>query len=118
MPLPIRTVLEDIDRVCGYLVKKPTGATVSESRKVLDVKHLDGRKLSALKTWGLVEESGDRFRVTPKGRLAVKDDASRRSVLLGAIRQIEPYRAIVERAAHKAEESIAATDVAAHWHEH
>jgi hypothetical protein len=44
MALPIRTVLEDINVVCSYLAKKPTGATLPEMRKVLDAKHVDGRK--------------------------------------------------------------------------
>ncbi|MEW6405708.1 MAG: TIR domain-containing protein [Chloroflexota bacterium] len=118
MSLPIRTVIEDIAAVCGYLVKKPTGATVAEARTVLDSKHVDGRKLSALKTWGLLEESGGRLKVTDDGRLTTKGETQRTSVLLGVIRRIEPYRAIVERAAHKGEASITATDVASHWHEH
>lgn len=118
MALPIRTVLEDVDAICGYLVKKPTGATVAEARKVLDAKHLDGRKLSALKTWGLVEDNGGRLKVTAQGRIAVRDSVGRQSVLLQTIRNIEPYAAVIERAAHRSEESIGATDVAAPWHEH
>ena len=46
MSLPIRTTIEDIDAVCDYLVKKPTGATFAEAKAVLDKKRLDGRKLN------------------------------------------------------------------------
>jgi predicted nucleotide-binding protein len=118
MSLPIRTVVEDVEVVCSYLAKKPTGATVAEARKVLDSKHLDGRKLSALKGWGLVEEAAGRLKVTTRGRAAVKDAAGRREALLAAVRDTGPYRAVIERAAHRREEAITATDVAAHWHEH
>jgi predicted nucleotide-binding protein len=118
MVLPIRTLLEDIQAVCAYLAKKPTGSTVTEARKVLDSKHLDGRKLSALKSWGLIDEAGERMKVTGRGRLAVKEEASRRGALLEVIRDIGPYRAIIERAAHRHEESVTATDVGAHWHQH
>src|SRR5256885_2967766 len=119
MSLPIRTVKEDVDAVCGYLAKKPTGSTVPEAKRVLDSKHLDGRKLSALKTWGLIEDSGGRLRVTNDGRLFVTPDgANKTRVLTSVVRRIAPYRAVVERAAHRVEESISATDVAAHWHEH
>jgi hypothetical protein len=38
---------------------QPTGTTVTEAKKSLDTKYLDGRKLSALKFWGIIEESGD-----------------------------------------------------------
>ena len=57
MALPIRTTLNDVQAVCAYLTTKPTGATLREARTVLDSKVLDGRKLSALRIWGLVEEN-------------------------------------------------------------
>src|SRR5271166_6111081 len=101
MSLPIRTVLEDVEAVCAYLSKKPTGATVAEARKVLDAKYLDGRKLSAYKAWELVDDDGVRMKLTPQGRAMAKaDDNSRPAAILGIIRRIGPYRAIVERAAH------------------
>lgn len=56
MGLPIRTTMDDIQEVCGFLVKKPTGATVKEAKAGLDARRLDGRKLSALKMWGLINE--------------------------------------------------------------
>jgi predicted nucleotide-binding protein len=119
MSLPIRTVLEDVEAVCAYLSKKPTGATVAEARKVLDPKYLDGRKLSAFKVCGLLDDEGGRMKLTPEGRAIAKaDDTTRPAVLLGIVRRLAPYRAIVERAAHRKEESLTATEVAAHWHEH
>jgi hypothetical protein len=67
--LPIRTTLADIKEVCSYLASKPTGATFSEAKAVLDPKRLDGRKLSALKTWGLITEDEGRLKATrPGGR--------------------------------------------------
>ena len=51
MSLPIRTTIEDVIEVCRYLSTKPTGATIKDARTVLDAKRLDGRKLSALKSW-------------------------------------------------------------------
>lgn len=118
MSLPIRTTLEDIQKVCGYLAKKPTGATLKEAKAVLDARYLDGRKLSALKFWGLIE-GDERFKLTPKGRDAVKDNCAHQTGMLAEIvREIEPYRAIIERMAHRNEESLSAVDVAAHWHDH
>ena len=118
MSLPVYTTLKDVEAVCRYLATKPTGATSAESKAVLDKKHLDGRKLAALKSWGLVEEVGDKMKLTDRGRQAAKDGgAARNEVLLEVIRQVRPYAAVVERVAHRKEDTLSATEVAAHWHE-
>ena len=120
MSLPIRTTVDDIHPVCSYLVTKPTGATLAEAKAVVDKRYLDGRKLAALKFWGLVEDGDDgKMKVTDRGRLGVKDSGSARSeVLREVVRQVRPYLGIVERIMHRREEALAATDVAAHWYEH
>ncbi len=75
--LPIRTTVEDIDAICGYLAKKPTGATFREAKAVLDPKHLDNRKITALKRWGLLDETEDKMKLLDLGRRAVKDERRR-----------------------------------------
>ena len=116
--LPIRTTLEDVKDVTAYLLKKPTGATVKEAKSVLDGKRLDGRKLTALKAWGLIEDQ-EKLKLTERGRQAAKNDhRDLSSSLIEALREKEPYRAIIERAAHRSEASLTATEVAAHWHDH
>jgi predicted nucleotide-binding protein len=119
MTLPIRTTLHDIDAVCGYLATKPTGATTAEAKAVLDKKRLDGRKLNALKYWGLIEENGGRMKLTALGRQADRDKGAYRSGALNeVIRSVAPYTAAVERAVHTGASTVTATEVAAHWHEH
>jgi predicted nucleotide-binding protein len=119
MALPIRTTLEDVDAICKFLGKKPTGASPAEARKILDPKYLDGRKLAALKLWGLIEEQDDgKLKITQRGRLLIKDESGRQSALLAAVRDVPAYTALVERAAHRNETSLSAIDAAAHWHEH
>ena len=118
MALPIRTTVEDIQKVCSYLAKKPTGATLKEAKAVLDSKALDGRKLSALKFWGLIEDQ-ERLKLTEKGRKAIRGHGSHQIVVLaGVVKDISPYKVIIERAAHTQQESITTTEVAAHWHDH
>jgi predicted nucleotide-binding protein len=117
--LPIRTTLVDVDRLCGYLITKPTGATNAEAKAVLDEKVLDGRKLSALKTWGLIEETDGKMRLTERGRLVSKDKGAKRSqALKEAVASIRPYISIIERAVHRSEHTFTGTEVAAHWHQH
>tara|TARA_R110002051_G_scaffold191702_2_gene260421 strand:+ start:1354 stop:2409 length:1056 start_codon:yes stop_codon:yes gene_type:complete len=119
MALPIRTTLTDIEALCGYLVTKPTGATMAEAKAVLDAKVLDGRKLSALKFWGLIDDASGKMLVTELGRLVGRDKGARRSeALRQVVSAIGPYRAVVERAVHRAELSLSALEVAAHWHQH
>ncbi len=121
MNLPIRTTVEDIEVVCRFLVTKPTGATLAEAKAVVDSKHVDGRKLTAFKIWGLIEDGVEnKLKVTERGRQCVKDSgANRGAALRDVVRQVEPYTAAVERVRHRRNEgSIGATELAAHWHEH
>lgn len=119
MSLPARTTLEDIDTVCGYLLTKPTGATLAEARAVVDQKFLDARRLTALKDWGLIEDADNKVRITELGRQAVRNSGAFRSeVLQSVVRKVPPYAAVVERAAHRLDASVAATEVAAHWYQH
>ena len=118
MSFPIRTTVEDVQAVCGYLAKKPTGATVKEAKAVLDSRKLDGRKLTAMKFWGLIENQ-ERLKLTHIGREAVRDEGSNQATVLAeVIKNVAPYNAIIERAGHSDLESITALDVAAHWHDH
>lgn len=119
MALPIRTTLADIDALCGYLVTKPTGATLAEAKAVLDSKVLDGRKINALKFWELLDDSSGKMLITDRGRLAGRDKGARKAeALVAVVANIAPYRAIVERAFHRGEFSFSALDVSAHWHQH
>ncbi len=119
MALPTRATIDDLDVVCGYLATKPTGATLAEARAVVDRKHLDYRKLNALKFWGLVEEVENKLKITELGRQSVKDQGAHRSqALQEVIRHVRPYQALVERAVYRHEKAITSTDAAAHWHQH
>jgi hypothetical protein len=119
MALPIRTTLTDIDALCGYLITKPTGATMSEAKTVLSSKVLDGRKVNALKIWGLIDDASGKMLVTERGRLAARDKGARRPEALNqVVAELAPYRSIVERAVHRGEMSLSALEVAAHWHQH
>jgi len=118
MALPVRTSLEDIQRICRYLVTKPTGVTSNEARRVLGENLLRPYKVSALKFWGLITEEEGRLRIANDGRVIAKNEQSGLSqVLKKVIREKEPYYAVLERAVHNDEGSIGALEVAAYWHE-
>jgi predicted nucleotide-binding protein len=117
--LPIRTTVDDVTTVVAYLASKPMGAALADAKRVLDAGVLDGRKISAMRFWGLVEENEGKLKVTDRGRTAAKDKGAHLHVALQqVIRSIPAYFAIVERAAHRQEYIVTAVDVATHWHEH
>jgi predicted nucleotide-binding protein len=119
MGLPVKTVAEDIDQVCNFLGKKPTGASVKEARAVLDSKHLDARKLAALRGWGFIEDVGEKMKLTAMAREFVRGTAAeKKTILCRLIQSCAPYAAIIERAVHRKEESVSSTDVGALWHDH
>ena len=119
MALPVRATLDDVNQTCGYLASKPTGATLKEISSVVGEKLADSRRISALQTWGLVEVQEDgKYKVTEDGRRCGKGAAERAAVLQSVIRRIPPYAAVVERAAHRKEDSLTSTEVGAHWHAH
>ncbi len=121
MTLPIRTTMTDITSLCGYLNTKPIGATVAEAKAVIDSSVLDGRKLNALKHWGLIEtdETSGKIKLTDSGRALAKNKfAAMSKQLRQSIRGVPAYMAIVERAAHSKEYTVAANEIAAHWHKH
>ena len=119
MQLPMRTTVEDIDAVCNYLMAKPIGASLAEARAVLDKRYLISPKVNALKFWGLIEDDGNRIKVTALGRQAVRNSGATRSDALSeVIRQVAPYNTLMERIDQSGDITVSASEVGAYWHEH
>ena len=117
--LPIKTTQLDITRITEYLANKPTGATLQEAKGVLDTKVLDGRKISALKTWNIIEEEGQKLKLTAKGRDYARGSSAEREVVLrNVIEGIAPYKAAVEKAFSGKQDFVISTDVGANWNDH
>jgi predicted nucleotide-binding protein len=117
--LPIRTTVEDVVALTSYLATKPMGAYPTDAKAVLEDGVLDGRKVSAYKFWGLIEEVEGRYKLSERGRTAGKNKgANIAQAMLEVVKSIPAYAAIVERAIHRDEVSFTAVEVATHWHEH
>ena len=112
MLLPIRTAPEDIDAICGYLLAKPAGLSSSE---VIHHKKLDGRKVAALKFWGLIEDSTGRLTLSPPGRLFMAGDAQKAKALREIVVATPPYVSAIARAVERNETIMLASDIADHW---
>jgi CAP12/Pycsar effector protein, TIR domain len=116
MQLPVRTALADIEAICGYLITKPAGVSPAE---VINEKALDPRKLSALKFWGLIEDTGTKLRLSERGLLVARERGAHRTrALRGVVAAIPPYGSIIARAVHQNEMIVLSTEIAAHWHQH
>lgn len=119
MTLPIKTTLEDVDKVVGYLQNKPAGATVAEAKTVLPPKHLDGRKVRAYIDWGLVKEDAEnKLRLDDGGWRLVRAPDSSADVYADVIDRIRPYRSAIEWMHHQGFNQVTVNDVAAYWIEH
>jgi predicted nucleotide-binding protein len=117
--LPTRTTIDDVVAITKYLATKPMGATVAQAKAVLDAEVLSGRKLSAFKFWGLIEDVNGRFKLKELGRTATKEKGAHLTeALQEVISSVPAYMAVIERAVHKKEYTVTAVDVGAHWHDH
>jgi predicted nucleotide-binding protein len=117
--LPIRTTMQDVIAITGYLSTKAMGATMAEAKAVVEDGVLDGRKVSAYKFWGLLEEADGRMKLTERGRTAGRNKGANVSeAMLAVVKNTPAYAAIVERAIHRNERTFTAVEVATHWHDH
>jgi hypothetical protein len=82
VPLPIQADLADIEAICRYLIAKPDGVSPTE---LISENALDRRKLSALKFWGLIEDTGAKLRLSERGLLVARDNGANR---VAALREV------------------------------
>jgi predicted nucleotide-binding protein len=113
MLLPIRTAPEDIEAICSYLLAKPAGVSPSEA---IHHKKLDARKVSALKSWGLVEDAAGKLTLSPRGRLVAADGGAQKARALREILvTLPPYASTIARSLERNETIMLASDIAGHW---
>jgi hypothetical protein len=115
--LPVKTTAEDVRGIVRYLKTKPTGATLAEA-KAVDRRIVDGRKLAAYKTWGIVSRDGDRLKLTDRGWLMARQPEREAEAFAHVADSIRPYRSVLEWLNHQDADAVTAVDVAVHWHEH
>jgi hypothetical protein len=118
MALPIKTTMEDCDKIVAYLKTKPAGATIAEAKGVIDGRHLDPRKIRAYEVWGLITHSDGRIALTEAGREIARDASTAPEHYRRVIDRVRPYRSAIERAHHAGHDALLLTDVAANWHDH
>ena len=119
MIVPTRTTVKDIETICKYLVTKPTGAKNAEAKAVISTSIWVSRKIDALKYFGLVEDEGDKTKITQRGRSFVAENFAFSSVvLLDVILDVQPYFAVIDKILRNNKYSLTATEIAAFWNDH
>jgi predicted nucleotide-binding protein len=118
MSLPVKTSPEDVLAIAAYLKSKPTGATLAEAKAVMDNRVLDFRKLSAYQTWGVVEQEGERYKLTDRGRRLARNPELSAAIFREVVNAIPAYRAAIEWGFHQHFSEITVDDLASNWHEH
>src|SRR5436189_31791 len=118
MALPLKTTADDLRKVVDYFKTKPTGATIPETRAALGGPAVDGRKLSAYRTWGVLEIEGDKYNLTQRARDYVRRPETEAQFFQGILDGNPAYRSAIEWVFHQGLDSVTTNDVMAHWHEH
>lgn len=115
MSLPVKTTLEDIEALLGYLKRKALGVTLNEAKSVLEHRLLDGRKLSALEAWGLISREGDRLSLTRLGRRGTRSEEDKAAMFRELLCSTRAYQTALEWANEQNLEWIEAVDIASRW---
>jgi len=120
MAIPIRITIEDIIAYSSFLSKRASGATLQEIKSALGEPKTDARKVGGLRYLKIIDEREGRIKAAPIAREIAKNkdnEIAFAKVLSQVVLQVPPYWAIVERAYHRDEKSLAAADVGSHWHD-
>src|SRR4051812_49417353 len=112
MALPVKTTADDVRAVVKYLKTKPTGATVSEAKAVAK-RTVDGRKLAAYVTWGLITREESRLKLTDRGWRLARHPEHEQEVFREIVDVMRPYRSVIEWAYHQEMATLNSNDVAA-----
>ena len=108
--------INDVDSWTAYLRTKPAGTTPKEAEGVLGRSVTDGRKISGLVSWGLMQREGDKVTLTAEGRSYAMGSSHVKTRLLSAIvLNHSPYLGTLEWAAHNNIETMTSADVVARW---
>jgi len=108
--VPIKTSVEDMQKLLGYLGKQIGWVDVPKVEKALG--SLDDRKLGAMVEFGLILRDGGNLRTTERGqRFNVDPQAALREVL----ESVELYRATLEWVHYGNKTEATAAEVGQYW---
>ncbi|SDR02400.1 hypothetical protein SAMN04489765_2815 [Tsukamurella pulmonis] len=117
--LPIKTTIEDVDALGGYLKTQVGWVPIDRVKKTIDSKYADNRKLEALKRIGLLERDGTNIKLSERGRAYA--DATEAEVkqplMIAALREVPLYVETIEWMHHSKIQDPSKTVIGNYWHD-
>lgn len=108
--VPIKTSVEDIQKLLGYLAKQIGWVEQSKVEKALGLQ--DDRKIGAMVEFGLILRDGGNLRATDLGMLFVADGKAALREVLGSV---ELYRATLEWLHYGSRAEATAAEIGQYW---
>lgn len=109
--VPIKTSLDDIQKLLAYVSRQVGWVEVSKVEKALG--SIDDRKIGAMVEFGLILRDGGNLKAAPRGLTFNSGDK------IGAMREVladvELYRATLEWVHYQAKSEITATEIGQYW---
>lgn len=109
--IPIKTSVEDIQKVLGYLARQVGWVETAKAEKALGA--LDDRKVSAMVEFGLILRDGGNLKATPRGQLF--SSGKQAEALREVLNDVDLYRATLEWAHYGGKSEVTATEVGQYW---
>ncbi|MBT2475988.1 hypothetical protein J7E68_15760 [Microbacterium sp. ISL-103] len=108
--VPVKTSVEDITKLLGYLSKQIGWVDVPKVEKALGSQ--DDRKLGAMVEFGLILRDGGNLRTTERGQLF---NADPKAALRQALESVDLYRATLEWVHYGNKAEATAAEVGQYW---
>ncbi|GHD50890.1 hypothetical protein D9V29_11620 [Mycetocola manganoxydans] len=108
--VPVKTSVEDIQKLLGYLGKQIGWVEQSKIEKALG--SLDDRKVGAIVEFGLILRDGGNLRATERGQLFNSDP---QAALREVLDSVELYRATLEWVHYGSRSEATAAEIGQYW---
>ncbi len=108
--VPIKTTVEDIQKLLAYLGKQIGWVEPAKIEKALG--SFDDRKVGAMVEFGLILRDGGNLRTTPRGQLFNSDQ---RAALREVLSSVELYRATLEWAHYGKRAEATTSEIGQYW---
>lgn len=109
--IPIKTSLDDIQKVLGYMARQVGWVEMTKVEKALG--GTDDRKLGAMVEFGLLLRDGGNIKVAPRGISFNGGDQSR--AMREVLSEVELYRSTLEWVHYQAKSEVTATEIGQYW---
>ena len=109
--VPIKTSLEDIQKVLGYMARQVGWVEMTKVEKALG--GIDDRKVGAMVEFGLILRDGANIKVAPRGLTFNAGDQKR--AMREVLSEVELYRATLEWVHYQGKSEITATEIGQYW---